>query len=47
MIVFVMEIIMAKQSYLVHLCHDIDHAELDASLPKGINVSYDGMEIEL
>ena len=37
----------AKQSYLVHLCHDVDHAELDASMPKGINVSYDGMEIEL
>lgn len=35
----------AKQSYLVHLCHDSDHAELDASLPDGINVSYDGMKI--
>ena len=29
----------AKQSYLVHLCHDTDHAELDASMPNGINVS--------
>jgi len=37
----------AGQSYLVHLCHDTDHTELDQSLPEGINVSYDGMDIIL
>ena len=38
--------IKAKQSYLVHLCHDIDHAELENQLPEGIGVSYDGMVLE-
>jgi phosphoribosyl 1,2-cyclic phosphate phosphodiesterase len=37
----------APQSYLVHLCHDLEHAALDASLPKGIGVSYDGQQIVL
>jgi phosphoribosyl 1,2-cyclic phosphate phosphodiesterase len=35
----------AKSSYLVHLCHDVDHTELSESLPSGINVSHDGIEI--
>jgi phosphoribosyl 1,2-cyclic phosphate phosphodiesterase len=37
----------AGQSYLVHLCHNVDHASQDAKLPEGINVSYDGMKIIL
>ncbi len=37
----------ASQSYLVHLSHDLDHAELEARLPDGIGVSYDGMVIDL
>lgn len=41
--VAVLQQIKAKQSYLVHLCHDIDHAELEETLPDGINVSYDGL----
>jgi phosphoribosyl 1,2-cyclic phosphate phosphodiesterase len=42
-----LQLIGANQSYLVHLCHDTDHTVLDASLPPGINVSYDGMDIML
>ncbi len=34
----------AKESYLIHLCHDLDHAELEARLPPGIRVSYDGLK---
>ena len=37
----------APQSYLVHMCHDLDHETLSASLPDGIDVSYDGLVIEL
>jgi len=37
----------APQAYLIHLCHDLDHATLAASLPECIDVSYDGQVIEL
>lgn len=35
--------IAAPHSYLIHLCHDLDHATLEAELPPGIGVAYDGM----
>lgn len=37
----------ARQSYLVHLCHDVDHAKLSAQLPPGVFVSYDGLRVKL
>ena len=37
--------IQAKQSYLTHLCHDVDHATLEATLPANIRVSYDGLRL--
>ncbi len=39
--------IKAEASYLIHLSHDVDHAELESSLPENIRVAYDGMEIVL
>jgi len=33
----------AKQTYFIHMTHDILHAETDAALPKGINLGYDGL----
>ncbi len=36
----------AGQSWLIHLCHDLGHQVLEASLPPGINVAYDGLVIE-
>ena len=35
----------AKQSFITHLSHDLDHAETEAGLPAGISVAYDGLEI--
>ncbi len=35
----------AGQSWLIHLCHDLGHQELEDSLPHGINVAYDGLVI--
>jgi len=32
----------AKQTLLTHLSHDVDHARVDADLPDGINLAYDG-----
>jgi phosphoribosyl 1,2-cyclic phosphate phosphodiesterase len=37
----------AKQTYLTHLSHDLAHAELEATLPTGVNVAHDGMVLEL
>jgi len=32
----------AKQTLLTHLSHDVDHPCVDADLPDGINLAYDG-----
>lgn len=36
-----------KQTWFTHLAHDLDHSELEASLPEGVNVAYDGLKLEL
>lgn len=36
----------ARASYLIHMGHDLDHDETQASLPDGIYVSYDGLTVE-
>lgn len=39
--------IQARQSYIIHMCHDVEHEETDADLQKeGIRVSYDGLVVE-
>ena len=42
-----LERISAKQSYLIHMCHDFGHAELEAGLPEEVSVAYDGLVLEL
>lgn len=38
----------APQTFLLHLCHDAGfHKELEASLPEGIHVAYDGLTVEI
>lgn len=37
----------ARQTYLIHLTHEVDHDTLDATLPHGIALAYDGLELEL
>jgi phosphoribosyl 1,2-cyclic phosphate phosphodiesterase len=36
----------ARTSYVVHMCHDLEHEATQNSLPDGINVSYDGLTLE-
>jgi len=36
-----------KQTWLTHLCHEHLHRDLDAGLPEGVKVAYDGMEVEI
>jgi len=45
--VILLERIKAGRSCLVHMCHDLDHEQLQKMLPAGMEVSYDGMVCEL
>jgi phosphoribosyl 1,2-cyclic phosphate phosphodiesterase len=36
----------AERAWLTHLCHDLTHAEIEASLPPAVRVAYDGLKIE-
>ncbi len=36
----------ARRTYFTHMCHDIGHAETEATLPPGIFLAYDGLEIQ-
>lgn len=35
------------KTYFIHMCHDLGHAETEASLPENIRLSYDGLRIEV
>lgn len=35
----------ARQTWLVHMTHDVLHAEADAMLPEGVRLGYDGLQI--
>ncbi|MDQ2682781.1 MAG: MBL fold metallo-hydrolase [Chloroflexota bacterium] len=35
-----------RAAYLIHLSHEISHAEASALLPEGVDVAYDGLDIE-
>lgn len=42
-----LERIEAGKSYIVHLCHDLDHETTQACMPAGMFVSYDGLVLDL
>jgi len=35
------------QSYLTHICHDLPHVATNAALPAGVELSYDGLKIDI
>lgn len=37
----------AEQTYLIHMCHDVDHEATETQLPSGIRLAYDGLALEL
>ncbi len=45
--VSMLERIGAKRSFIVHMCHDLDHEETQKSLPQGIKVPYDGLVVDV
>ena len=36
----------ARETWLIHLAHEVDHAEVEATLPPGVRLAYDGLELE-
>jgi phosphoribosyl 1,2-cyclic phosphate phosphodiesterase len=36
-----------KRAYLTHLDHELRHAALTARLPAGVEVAWDGLELEI
>ena len=37
----------ADKTYLIHMSHDIDYSETSKKLPTGVELSYDGLEVQL
>ena len=36
----------ARTTYLIHLTHEVDHDAVNATLPAGVELAWDGMELE-
>ena len=39
--------IAARRTYFTHMCHDLPHAATNERLPKGMQLAYDGLVLEL
>lgn len=37
----------AIQTFLIHMTHHVDHATVEATLPKGVKLSYDNLVVEV
>ena len=37
----------ARETWLIHLTHEVDHATVEATLPDGIKLAYDGLVLEV
>ncbi|HEX3581528.1 MAG TPA: MBL fold metallo-hydrolase, partial [Thermoanaerobaculia bacterium] len=37
----------ARETWLIHLTHEVDHDEVEATLPDGIRLAYDGLRLEV
>ena len=36
-----------RQAYFTHICHDLPHAETEATFPPNVHLAYDGLELEV
>ena len=39
------EALQPKRAFFTHMSHEIDHATVDATLPQGIRLAYDGLQL--
>ena len=42
----VIEQLKPEQAYLTHLAHELEHESVNAQLPKGVELAYDGLKFE-
>ncbi len=43
----VVERLQPRRTYFIHMTHDLLHEETNAELPEGVELAYDGLEIDL
>ena len=43
----VVQRVQPRHTYLTHVCHDLAHAETNASLPGGVELAYDGLALTI
>jgi len=43
----VVDRIQPGQTYFIHMCHDLGHAETESLLPQNVRLSYDGLRLSL
>jgi phosphoribosyl 1,2-cyclic phosphate phosphodiesterase len=43
----VLERLKPSQSYLTHICHDLPHVATNESLPRGVELAYDGLTFDI
>ena len=43
----VVERVKPRLAYFTHVCHDLPHAATNASLPSGVELAYDGLELTI
>jgi phosphoribosyl 1,2-cyclic phosphate phosphodiesterase len=41
------ELLKPKRAYFTHISHDLLHAAVEARLPVGVHLAYDGLEIPI
>lgn len=41
------QMLQPKRTYFTHMCHDVGHAATEASLPPGIFLAWDGLQIDV
>ena len=39
--------IRANRTFFTHMCHDVPHAATEKTLPPGVHLAYDGLELEV
>ena len=42
----IVERVKPKRAFFTHICHDLGHEATNASLPRNVRLSYDGMKLE-
>ena len=43
----VVERLEPRQAYFTHMCHDLPHAATNARLPRGVELAYDGLVVDI